>query len=136
MNTFQTYSLSQHEEVITPEDASNLRSSYKHHLDEQLAQSASFVPQLEQPEDNWKDMVLPIINEAIRDPDTGVNGEIAREIGMKSVEVPASFVSLLLLQNDMHYNYFLTGVAPSPAKTCKRAPEGSWSWARNRLGNS
>lgn len=93
--------------MIAPEDASNLRSSYKQHLDEQLAQSASFVPQLEQPEDKWKDMVLPILNEAIRNPDTGVNGDIAREIGMKSVEVPASFVSLLLVQNDVQYNYFI-----------------------------
>ncbi len=39
-------------------------------------------------------MVLPVLKDAIRDPETGVSADIAREVGMNSVKVPESFVSI------------------------------------------
>ncbi|KAL5522783.1 hypothetical protein ACEPAG_8801 [Sanghuangporus baumii] len=79
------------EEVISQEDISKLRSSYKAYLDSELQKAESFNPVISSCRGKWKDMVLPIINEAVHDPETGVASEKLKDIGRASVQIPESF---------------------------------------------
>ncbi|EJC99190.1 dehydrogenase E1 and transketolase domain-containing protein 1 [Fomitiporia mediterranea MF3/22] len=80
-----------HEEVISSEDISQLRSSYKAHLESELQAAESFKPALNTLGGKWKQMVLPVSPEAIRDPETGVALETLKDVARASVEAPEGF---------------------------------------------
>ncbi|KAH7929958.1 2-oxoglutarate dehydrogenase, E1 component [Leucogyrophana mollusca] len=77
--------------VVTQESASTLRSSYKAHLEDQLAQVSSYKPFASMLDDQWAGMVWPASAEAVRNPDTGVDREALVKIGNASVTVPSDF---------------------------------------------
>ncbi|THH08009.1 hypothetical protein EW145_g2992, partial [Phellinidium pouzarii] len=79
------------EEVITQEDIVNLRSSYKAHLDSELAKSDSVMPVLKALSGKWEGMVVPNSVDAIRDPETGFLLETLKDVGRASTEVPDGF---------------------------------------------
>ncbi|KAI5114688.1 hypothetical protein M0805_005011, partial [Coniferiporia weirii] len=79
------------EEVITQEDITDLRTSYKSHLESELSRSDSYVPETNALEGKWKGMVIPNSVEAVRDPETGVALETLKEVGTASVQVPEGF---------------------------------------------
>lgn len=79
------------EEVITSEDIASLRSTYKAHLESELAKSESYSPSLSPLEGEWKDMVLPVSADANPNPETGVSIDTLKRVGKASVEVPDGF---------------------------------------------
>ncbi|BGP17894.1 putative 2-oxoglutarate dehydrogenase E1 component DHKTD1, mitochondrial [Rhodosporidiobolus nylandii] len=74
--------------VLTPAAASSLRASHLSSLDAALAAAESFeVPELDRPRD-WDAMRWPEQGEWEEQPDTGVEGEVLKDVGRRSVEVP------------------------------------------------
>lgn len=66
---------SQTENLISKEDVSALRTSYKSHLDEHLAQADAYKPSTAALfQGQWKGIVWPASEDAVRDPDNGVRG--------------------------------------------------------------
>jgi probable 2-oxoglutarate dehydrogenase E1 component DHKTD1 len=79
--------------VLTKEAAANLRASYKAHLEDQLSTVGSHVPTASTLQKQWSGMAWHTSNKAVRNPVTGVEGDILREVGQGSVTVPDGFVS-------------------------------------------
>ncbi|TFK48888.1 dehydrogenase E1 and transketolase domain-containing protein 1 [Heliocybe sulcata] len=79
------------EGVISREDATALRSSYKAHLDKQLSKVDEYVPKVKLGQGHWKGIVWPADPAADRDPDTGLDGEVLKGIARASVAVPDGF---------------------------------------------
>ena len=74
-------------------DISQLRTSYKAHLDSELAKADTFNPQLTVLQNKWKELVVPMSNDAVHNPETGVSAAVLKDVGKASVAVPESFVS-------------------------------------------
>lgn len=83
----------QGEEVLTPADINAVRSSYKAHLESELAKMPGYVPSTSMLEKQWSGMVWPASAEAVHDPMTGVDENTLKLIGRASVKVPEDFVS-------------------------------------------
>lgn len=83
---------SQAEDILTPEDINAVRSSYKGHLESELAKVPSYAPSASMLEGQWKGMVWPASAEAVYDPVTGVDVNTLKDIGRASVKVPEGFV--------------------------------------------
>ncbi|KAF9479328.1 dehydrogenase E1 and transketolase domain-containing protein 1 [Pholiota conissans] len=79
------------EEVLTPEDINAVRSSYKGHLESELAKVPSYVPSASMLEGQWKGMVWPRSKDALHEPATGVDVDVLKDIGRASVKVPEGF---------------------------------------------
>jgi 2-oxoglutarate dehydrogenase complex dehydrogenase (E1) component-like enzyme len=77
---------------LTQEDAIALRSTYKSRLEDHLTKVSSYNPLASMLKDQWSGMVWPASEEAIWDPDTGVEGKTLKTIGRASVKVPDKFV--------------------------------------------
>jgi hypothetical protein len=84
--------------MLNKEDATALRAAYKAHLDEELSQVCSYVPSMSMLRDQWSEMVWPANEDAVRDPDTGVDNAILKAVGRASVAVPDEFVQHLFLK--------------------------------------
>ncbi|KZT24824.1 dehydrogenase E1 and transketolase domain-containing protein 1 [Neolentinus lepideus HHB14362 ss-1] len=79
------------EGVISREEATTLRSSYKAHLDEQLSKVDDYVSTVALGQGQWKGIVWPADPAAEWDPETGVDGEVLKGIRRASVAVPDGF---------------------------------------------
>ena len=79
--------------VLAASDASSVRSSYKAHLEAELAKVASYVPPSLTFEGEWQGMVWPASQEARHDPKTGVDRIVLERVGRASIAVPPGFVS-------------------------------------------
>lgn len=77
--------------VLTPSDVSSVRSSYKAHLEAELAEMASYVPPPLTFEGEWQGMVWPASQEARHDPETGVDRNVLERVGRASIAVPQGF---------------------------------------------
>ena len=86
--------------MITHDDIVTLRNDYKKYLDAQLEASKCFVPVNKSLGGKWKAMVMPNGQDAIRDPETGVDADTLTNIGKASVSVPDGFVSVV------HYSHY------------------------------
>ena len=84
----------QFEKLLRQEDAANLRTEYKAHLDSQLSHVASYAPSASMLQDQWRGMVWPASNEAVRNPETGVGRDVLKQVANASVMVPERFVGL------------------------------------------
>lgn len=138
---------SQTENLISKEDVSALRTSYKSHLDEHLAQADAYKRSTAALfQGQWKGIVWPASEDAVRDPDTGYEEEELKVIGRASVGVPEDFVRrvpvwrvwsliqvMLALEDDPHLCRSREAVSPlAPATAATReAPSrrvGGWHW--------
>lgn len=87
-------SVKKNEKVISKDDVSQLRTSYKAQLDSELAKADSFTPHLNVLQGKkWKGMVLPASDDATHNPETGVPIDTLKEVARASVAVPEGFVS-------------------------------------------
>jgi hypothetical protein len=83
----------QDEGVLTTEEATSLRSSYRSKLEDAMASVDSWKPSASMLEAQWTGCVWPASNESQRDPETGLDIETLKKVGHASVEIPAGFVS-------------------------------------------
>ncbi|KDQ09592.1 hypothetical protein BOTBODRAFT_116863 [Botryobasidium botryosum FD-172 SS1] len=79
------------EGTLTAEKAASLRTSYKKHLDEQLQAVPAFAPEANMLKAQWSDMRWPATEEAVQDPETGVDEATLKRVGKESVTVPVDF---------------------------------------------
>ncbi|EPQ50911.1 2-oxoglutarate dehydrogenase, E1 component [Gloeophyllum trabeum ATCC 11539] len=79
------------EGLISREEATSLRTSYKAQLDEKLSQVAEFTPEVSLSQGRWKDTVWPAGESALWDPETGLDAHSLKAIGRASVTVPEGF---------------------------------------------
>ncbi|KAI0786303.1 dehydrogenase E1 and transketolase domain-containing protein 1 [Abortiporus biennis] len=79
------------EDILTPESASSLRSSYKTYLNEELSKAESYTPKPCMLEKQWKGLVWPASSDAIRDPETGIDNSVLKNVGKASTTVPEGF---------------------------------------------
>lgn len=86
------YFLPQAEQVLTQEAATDVRTTYKSYLEEQLSKVDSYTPHAFMLQDHWAGMVWPTSEDAIRNPDTGVAVDVLKGVGTASVKVPDGFV--------------------------------------------
>lgn len=87
----------QSENVISPQAAKSVRESYKAYLTEELAQSDSFKPEAQMLHKQWNGLVWPASEDAVGDPETGVDPATLVNVGKASVDVPEGFVSVFML---------------------------------------
>jgi probable 2-oxoglutarate dehydrogenase E1 component DHKTD1 len=83
---------SQDEHVITPSEASSVRTSYKSFLQNHLAEVDSYIPSASMLQEQWSSCVWPTSDNAIRDPDTGLDADTLEQVAVASVGVPEGFV--------------------------------------------
>ncbi|KAF8877232.1 dehydrogenase E1 and transketolase domain-containing protein 1 [Gymnopilus junonius] len=79
------------EEVLSQEDISSVRTSYKSYLEEELATVPSYVPSASMLTDQWNSIVWPASVDAVHDPVTGVDRPVLEKVGRASVAVPEGF---------------------------------------------
>ncbi|KAJ3558642.1 hypothetical protein NM688_g804 [Phlebia brevispora] len=82
------------EQVLTPESASAVRTSYESHLTEELAQADSYKVTLEDVpalKAQWSGMVWPGSKDAEPNPATGMDETTLRDVGRASVAIPDGF---------------------------------------------
>lgn len=81
------------ENVLTQEEASDARKSYKAHLEGQLKAVEAFSPKADMLGGQWSNLVWPASEAGLegKKPKTGVDVEKLREIGQASVRVPVDF---------------------------------------------
>lgn len=97
--------------VMTAEEITEARKSYKTFLEERLAAVPFFKPAVPTPNDQWREMVWPVSEMAKKDPDTGVSTEVLRDVGKASVTIPSEgFVRF------HHSLYFGILTRPRPRK--------------------
>lgn len=87
----------QSENVIASETAKSVRESYKAYLNDELVQSDSYKPEARMLQQQWAGLVWPASQEAVRNPETGVDQETLVKVGKASVDVPEGFVSTLTI---------------------------------------
>ena len=75
-------------------DIGTVRTTYKAHLESELAKVSSYEPSASMLEGQWAGIVWPGSTEARWDPETGVEGDVLRRVGRGSVAIPDGFVSL------------------------------------------
>lgn len=80
--------------VLSESDASAGRAAYNETLGKALDEVPKYKAVSEMLGGKWKDMVWPASAEAESDPETGLPVDRLVEIGKKSVELPAEFVSV------------------------------------------
>ncbi|EGO30021.1 hypothetical protein SERLADRAFT_433954 [Serpula lacrymans var. lacrymans S7.9] len=93
------------EGVVAQEEAYSIRANYKSHLEEQLGQISSYKPSASMLSNQWKGMVWPASNEAIRDPDTGLEKDILIKVGKASVATPNGFEIHPRLQRHVKHRF-------------------------------
>lgn len=88
----------QSEGILAPHDIQLVRTSYKSHLESELAKVPSYVPDPESPsmlKNQWTDIVWPTSSQSKEslnvEVDTGVGKDILKHIGKASVWVPEGF---------------------------------------------
>lgn len=86
---------SQNEGILSQESVSGLRTSYKDHLNSELAQADSYQPQASMLQKQWSGIVWPASDEALRHPDTGVDSDTLKTVGKASVSYGDGIVSIL-----------------------------------------
>ncbi|PPR00571.1 hypothetical protein CVT24_005456 [Panaeolus cyanescens] len=79
------------DEVISPNEASNVRQSYKSHLESELQSVSSYTPSASMLSEQWSGIVWPASASANHEPDTGVDVGLLKEVGKGSVEIPQGF---------------------------------------------
>ena len=80
------------EGVLTKDDVSRMISTYTDYLNEQFNEAATYKPEASYLRDQWSGIEQASNN--VTYWDTGVNFDILRYIGEKSVSYPEGFVSL------------------------------------------
>ncbi|KAF9051710.1 dehydrogenase E1 and transketolase domain-containing protein 1 [Panaeolus papilionaceus] len=78
-------------EVLSPAEASEVRQSYKSHLESELQKVSSYVPSASMLAEQWKGIVWPGSAAAEHDPATGVDVDLLKEVGKGSVQIPQGF---------------------------------------------
>ncbi|KAI0070572.1 dehydrogenase E1 and transketolase domain-containing protein 1 [Panus rudis PR-1116 ss-1] len=83
------------EKILTPEQASSIRTSYKSYLNDELAKAEDVVPSASMLEKQWNGISWPEhafkAGEEAVNPVTGVNTQVLKEVGKASVTVPEGF---------------------------------------------
>ena len=87
--------LLQSEGVLTAEEVSDVRNSYKSYLESELASVPSCVPTASMLKEHWRGIVWPNSQESIRRPETGVDKPILERVGKASVATPEGFVGVI-----------------------------------------
>lgn len=87
----------QTEGILQPEEVTELRASYKAHLDGELTKSSEHRPTAPMLEGQWKGLVWPASPAANSNPDTGVDAQVLQTVGKASVTVPEGFVRYVTL---------------------------------------
>src|ERR1700730_1670040 len=72
-----------------------IRAAYKAHLETELAITSAYLPPTRTLDDQWSRMVWAASDQAIRNPDTGLDRKTLAMVGRASVAVPEGFVRLL-----------------------------------------
>lgn len=73
--------------IMTVEEIAGVRNAHKAMLEEKLAAVPSFEPAVPTPNDEWRTMVWPGSEEAMKHPDTGVSETILSDVGKASVTI-------------------------------------------------
>ncbi|KZT04533.1 dehydrogenase E1 and transketolase domain-containing protein 1 [Laetiporus sulphureus 93-53] len=82
------------EEVLSKEEATDVRTSYKTHLTSEFTATDSYTPTAAGAsilQEQWSGMVWPASSAAVRDPETGVGHDVLQHVGRASVTVPEGF---------------------------------------------
>ncbi|TFK59686.1 dehydrogenase E1 and transketolase domain-containing protein 1 [Pluteus cervinus] len=79
------------EQALTEKDITDLRSSYKAHLESELAKTPSYEPTQTVLGGRWSSMVWPTGKDADFNPKTGVEIDTLKKVGEASVQVPGGF---------------------------------------------
>ncbi|PPQ70860.1 hypothetical protein CVT26_014083 [Gymnopilus dilepis] len=79
------------EEILSMEDVSSVRTSYKAYLEEELTKVPTYKPSASILQDQWSGIVWPTSADANHDPATGVDREVLQKVGKASVAVPEGF---------------------------------------------
>jgi probable 2-oxoglutarate dehydrogenase E1 component DHKTD1 len=82
---------------LTKQSAKSVRESYKAYLTEELAQSDSFKPKAQMLQKQWTGLVWPAGEDAVDNPETGVDAATLVNVGKASVDVPEGFVSKVIM---------------------------------------
>ncbi|KAG6816029.1 hypothetical protein H0H87_009275 [Tephrocybe sp. NHM501043] len=85
------------EDVMDSDTIQSVRTAHKSHLEAELALVPTFQPEASMLQAQWSGMVWPGSEDAIYDPQTGVQEETLKAVGRASVAVPDNFVSLVLV---------------------------------------
>lgn len=78
--------------MLSAEDVSDVRNSYKSYLESELAKAPSFVPTTSMLKEQWNGIVWPNSKESSHCPETGVEESILERVGKASVAMPEGFV--------------------------------------------
>jgi probable 2-oxoglutarate dehydrogenase E1 component DHKTD1 len=89
------YMLLQSEGVLTAEEVSDVRNSYRSYLESELASAPSYVPTASMLKEHWKNIVWPNSHESNHRPETGVDKPILKRVGKASVAIPEGFVGAI-----------------------------------------
>ncbi len=87
--------LLQSEGVLTAEEVSDVRNSYKSYLESELASAPSYVPTTFMLKGHWNGIVWPNSKESNHRPETGVDQPILERVGKASVAIPEGFVGAI-----------------------------------------
>ncbi|KAF8331280.1 dehydrogenase E1 and transketolase domain-containing protein 1 [Cantharellus anzutake] len=81
------------EGALSEQDAASGRAMYRKHLDDQLKATDTFSPTVEKPSTRWASYTWPGSKEGLsgKNPETGVQLETLRSVGLASVQVPPGF---------------------------------------------
>ncbi|ESK91976.1 putative 2-oxoglutarate dehydrogenase e1 component mitochondrial [Moniliophthora roreri MCA 2997] len=79
------------EEILTEQDVTNVRSTYKASLEKALSDVPSYQPSAPMLQEQWSGMVWPGDKDALGDPVTGVERDTLMGVGKASVMVPEGF---------------------------------------------
>lgn len=93
-----------------------MRSSYKARLASELSAADSYDPAsraVSMLQEQWKGLVWPADDNAVRDPETGVDREVLLRVGRASVAVSEGFVRALETEFDPS-NFISVAAAENP----------------------
>ena len=85
----------QNENILTEEAAGTVRARHKDFLASELAAAPAHKPgsNLSMLTGQWSGVTWPGSDDAVREPDTGVDADTLKGVGKASVTVPEGFVS-------------------------------------------
>jgi 2-oxoglutarate dehydrogenase complex dehydrogenase (E1) component-like enzyme len=88
-----SYVFFQTEEVLDRTKIAAIRTAHKSGLETALSRVSAYVPSASMLEKQWAGMVWPTSATAERNPATGVEQELLKDVGRASVNIPEGFVS-------------------------------------------
>ncbi|KAI9505842.1 hypothetical protein GGI25_001250 [Coemansia spiralis] len=77
------------EGVVSKQDAEKTRTAFTKHLEAELAASKDYIPEADHLKGKWSGLIMP--TEAVATMDTGVDKDVLRDVGEKSVLVDKAF---------------------------------------------